>query len=76
MGLLYRNEEKILAGFGSSDKFLASSGVLRSRGNNFQFKNIEIFEIHQTFAEIGRFEFGISSEDPKSADFHDFPLRL
>ena len=47
-----------------------SSGILRSRGHNFLFKNVEIFEIRQKFAEIGRFEFGISRE---TADFLDFP---
>ena len=39
-------------------------------------RNIENFEIHQKFAEIGRFEFGIFPESPKSADLLDFPLRL
>ena len=53
-----------------------SSGILRSRGHNFLSKNVEIFEIHQNFAEIGRFECGISPEDPKSAALIDFPLRL
>ena len=30
-----------------------SSGILRSRGYNFLFKNVENFEIRQKFAEIG-----------------------
>ena len=47
-----------------------SFGILRSRGHNFLFKNVEIFEIRQKFAGIGRFEFGIPSE---TADFLDFP---
>ena len=34
-----------------------SSGILRSRGDNFLLKNVEIFKIRQKFAEIGRFEF-------------------
>ena len=51
---------------------LASSGILRSRGDNFLFKNVEIVEIRQKFAEIGRFECGISSEDPISTDLTDF----
>ena len=39
-----------------------SYGIPRSRGHNFLFKNVEIFEIRQNFAEIGRFELEISSE--------------
>ena len=35
-----------------------NSGVLRSRGDNFLFKNVDNFEISPKFAEIGRFEFG------------------
>ena len=45
-------------------------GYLSSRRDNFLFKNIIFFEIRQKFAEIGRFELGISRE---TADFLDFP---
>ena len=33
-----------------------------------------IFEIRQEFAEIGRFGYANVPENPKSADFVDFPL--
>ena len=33
-----------------------------------------IFEIGQEFAEIGRFGYANVPENPKSADFVDFPL--
>jgi len=48
--------------------------ILRSRGDNFLFKNVEIFKIHQKFAEIGWFEYGNVPENPKPVDFVDFPL--
>ena len=32
------------------------------------------FEIHRKFADIGRLEYGNVPENPKSADFVDFPL--
>ena len=41
--------------------------ILRRKTLHFVF---EIFKIHNKFAEIGRFEFGISRE---TADFLDFP---
>ena len=37
-------------------------------------KKFGIFKIHRKIAEIGRFEYGNVSENPKSADFVDFPL--
>ena len=51
-----------------------SSGILRSRGHNFLFKAVGNFKIHRKFVEIGRFECGNFPENPKSADFVDFPL--
>ena len=44
-------------------------GIPRSRGHNFQFKNVELFKIHQNLAEIGRFEFGTSRETTDLLDF-------
>ena len=58
----------------SSGLVLASSGILRSRGDNFLFKNVENFKIRQKFAEIGRFVSGISLQNPISTDLIDFPL--
>ena len=48
-----------------------SYGIPRSRGHNFLFKNVDFFEIRQKFAEIGRFEFGISFQNRW---FSRFPL--
>ena len=72
-----RDTERYLTGAGkiyfwlvlaSSGLVLASSGVLRSRGNNFQIKNVKIL------AEICWFECGISLQNPILTDLLDFPL--
>ena len=34
----------------------------------------ENFDIHRKFPDTGRFEYGNVHENPKSADFVDFPL--
>ena len=60
----------------SSGKFWLVLASYGSKGDNSLFKNVEILEIHQKFAEIGRFECGNVPGNPKIADVVDFPLHF